>query len=190
MTEQSFFLKINDDGRPGSNPILEQNLIDLIRDFDPKNPPKGFVKFFKTPIPEIHPYERYEYLDYEHSPELSEKYGQETWHEVHHITRITETEKKEIIDQFKKLNPQLKNWIFDETSMNLIPPVPKPNDGKEYFWNTDVEAWQEDKSSLYFQEVLDLAKQLGIDLHSAKHGKPIIDEKTMKDLIGMINLGK
>lgn len=190
MSDQSLFIKLNEDGRPESHPIVEQNLNDLIQDFDPKKPPKGFVKFVKTPIPELHPYERYHYLDYQYSPELSEKYGQETWHEVHHIMKLSVYDRNEIIQKFKKLNPQLNDWVFDEVSMNLVPPVSKPDDGKEYFWNTDVKAWQEDKSNLYFKEVLDLAKQLGIDIHSAKDGKPIIDEKTMKDLVGMINLGK
>ena len=154
MTEQSLFIKLNDNRRPESHPILEQNLVDMIEGFDPSNPPKGFVKFIKTPIPELHPYERYDYLDYVHSPELSKKYGQETWHEVHNIIKLDIYDRKEIIDKFKRLNPKMSDWIFDETTMNLIPPVPKPDDGKEYYWNVDFILWTDPISrSAYLERI-------------------------------------
>jgi hypothetical protein len=190
MSEQSLFIKLDENGRPESHPILEQNLADLIEGFDPTNPPKGFVKFVKVPVPEMHPYEKYEYLDYEYSPELSEEYGQETWHEVHHIQRMNEQERNDIIKKFKYLKPDLSDWVFDENTMSLVPPVPKPNDGKNYYWNTDVKAWQENKPNLYFDEVLELAKVIGIDLHSATGSKPQPQEEMMKKLVDMITIGK
>jgi hypothetical protein len=191
MSEQSLFIKLDENGRPESHPILEQNLADLIEGFDPTNPPKGFVKFVKVPVPELHPYEKYEYLDYEHSPELSEEYGQETWHEVHHIHRMNKEERDEIIKKYKRINPDLSDWVFDENTLSLVPPIPKPEDGKTYYWNVDVKAWQESKPNLYFDEVMDLAKVIGIDLHSASGGKPDVpDEQLMKKLVGMITIGK
>jgi len=188
MSEQSLFIKIGEDGRPQTHPILEQNLIDMVIDFDPTNPPAGFVKFVKTPIPELHPYEKYYYLDYEHSPELSEQYGQETWHEVHHITRITDQEKNEIIKKYKKLNPKMSDWVFDEGTMSLVPPVPKPDDGKEYYWNVDIKAWQENKPNLQFDEVLEFAKQIGLELTTENNEH--ITEETVRKLVDMVNLGK
>lgn len=188
MSEQSLFIKLNDDNRPETHPILEQNLTDLIEDFDPKKPPKGFVKFVKTPVPELHPYERYDYLDYVHSPELSKKYGQETWHEVHHIIKLDIYDRNEIIEKFKRLNPKMSDWVFDEATMNLIPPVPKPDDGKEYYWNVDFKAWQENKPNLQFDEVLEFAKQIGLEL-TTEHNEHITHD-TVKKIVDMVNLGK
>lgn len=192
MLEQSLFIKIGSNNRPESHPILEQNLIDMIRDFDPLNPPEGFVKFVKTPVPELGVYERYAYLDYEYSPELSKKYGQETWHEVHHISTLSINERNKIIDKFKKLNPLLKDWIYDEKEHILVPPVPKPNDGKEYFWNVDVKAWQQNKPELHFDEILELAKQIGIEVYNEKGLKPesLTNEEFIKKMVGMITIGK
>lgn len=191
MVDQSLFIKLNENGRPESHPILEQNLADMIKDFDPANPPEGFVKFVKTPLPEMHPYEKYSYLDYEHSPELSEKYGQETWHEVHHTVRMNEQERNEIIKKYKKMNPELNDWVFDDNTMSLVPPIPKPQDGKDYYWNVDAKTWQENKPNLHFDEVMDLAKVIGVDLHSALGGKPdVVNEDLMKKLVDMITLGK
>lgn len=192
MSEQSLFIKLNDDGRPQTHPILEQNLQDLIVDFDPKNPPKGFVKFIKTPVPELGPYERYDYLDYAHSPELSELYGQETWHEVHHIMTLSVYDRNEVINKFKRMNPYLNDWVYDERTHNLVPPVPKPTDGKDYFWNVDVKAWQENKPSLYFDEILELAKVIGVEVYNEKGLKPeeLTNEEFVKKMVGMITIGK
>jgi hypothetical protein len=188
MTEQSLFIKIGEDGKPQTHPILEQNLIDTIKDFDPSNPPAGFVKFIKTPIPQLHPYERYDYLDYVYSAELSEKYGQETWQEVHNIIKLDIYDREEIIAKYKHLNPKMSDWVYDEGIMSLVPPVSKPDDGKEYYWNVDVKAWQESKPNLQLEEILEFAKQIGLELNTENNEN--ITEETIRKIVDMINLGK
>jgi len=42
-------------------------------------------------------------------------------------------------------NPSLSSWIFNETKYNWEPPIPYPQDGKEYFWNEEIINWQEYK---------------------------------------------
>jgi|LakMenEpi03Aug12_release.lakeMendotaPanAssembly.Ray.scaffolds.fasta_scaffold01392_23 hypothetical protein len=182
MSDMSLFIKIGADGKPETFPILEENLKDLIENFDPKNPSEGFVKFVKTPIPELKPYEKYDYMDYERSPELTAEYGQETWHEVHHVRSLNEAEKQEVIDKFKELNPELSDWIYDDVTHNLVPPVPMPQDGKSYFWNTDDKEWQENRVSISPEQIMQIAKELGIDLQEM-HGRPEFTEEMMNQIL-------
>ena len=34
-----------------------------------------------------------------------------------------------------------ESWLFDEESVNWVPPVPYPQDGKKYFWDEDTTNW-------------------------------------------------
>jgi hypothetical protein len=38
---------------------------------------------------------------------------------------------------------QFKSWILDEETCLWNSPVPKPNDGKRYFWNEETQTWDE-----------------------------------------------
>lgn len=33
------------------------------------------------------------------------------------------------------------SWLFDESDLSWIPPVPYPNDGKDYVWNEETTSW-------------------------------------------------
>lgn len=35
------------------------------------------------------------------------------------------------------------SWVFNETTCNFDPPIPKPNDGNEYWWNEENQSWDE-----------------------------------------------
>jgi hypothetical protein len=35
------------------------------------------------------------------------------------------------------------SWIFNDTTCQMEPPVPYPDDGKHYFWNPQTNAWSE-----------------------------------------------
>lgn len=172
MSEQRLYIKLDDNGVPETHPILEENLRDVIPNFDPINPPKNFVMFSKTPLPELVGEEVYDYLDYQHSPELTKKNGFATWHEVHHTKTLTKTERNKIIKEFKKLNPDLLDWVYDENTKSLFPPVAKPNDGKTYYWNTDEKKWIESKEELHLDDMIEIAKELGYDLAYGEHGRP------------------
>jgi|688.fasta_scaffold44857_7 hypothetical protein len=187
MSEQPLYLMIDEDGKPASHPIIEQNLRDIFENFYDRDPPKGFVKFVKTPMPQLGPYEKYDYLEYAYSPELSEQYKQPTWHEVHHIATIENDERKDIIKSFKKLNPDLQDWVYDENLKSLVPPIPKPDDGKEYLWNTDHKEWMEAKPEMHFDKMIEVAKELGYDLAAGLHGKPKgVTEEMVNEIIAQI----
>lgn len=36
-----------------------------------------------------------------------------------------------------------ESWILDESTCRWVPPVPYPDDGKEYVWNEDEKNWRE-----------------------------------------------
>tara|TARA_R110002126_G_scaffold73912_1_gene184462 strand:+ start:525 stop:893 length:369 start_codon:yes stop_codon:yes gene_type:complete len=40
-------------------------------------------------------------------------------------------------------NKKHKTFVFDTASCTWVPPIPKPNDGKEYWWNEDITSWVE-----------------------------------------------
>ena len=35
------------------------------------------------------------------------------------------------------------SWVFNETTCNFDPPIPKPSDGNEYIWNEENQSWDE-----------------------------------------------
>ena len=35
------------------------------------------------------------------------------------------------------------SWVFNETTCNFDPPIPKPSDGNEYWWNEENQSWDE-----------------------------------------------
>jgi len=46
----------------------------------------------------------------------------------------------ERLDAFIPPQPDPR-WVLDEDIGDWVPPVPKPNDGKEYAWDYGIEAW-------------------------------------------------
>lgn len=48
----------------------------------------------------------------------------------------------ETLDAFLPPKPH-DNWIIDEATGTWIPPIPKPDDGKDYVWNQDETRWVE-----------------------------------------------
>jgi len=38
--------------------------------------------------------------------------------------------------------PHFASWVFDEVSLQWAPPVPYPQDGKEYWWDEETTSWK------------------------------------------------
>jgi hypothetical protein len=170
---QIYYLKIGKNGKPESHPIVKENMMDIFDNFDPDNPPEGFVKFIKTPQPVLSHLEKYDYLDYAYSPKLSKKHGSPVWHEIHHIKKIS---KDDIINEFKKHQPECEDWIFDDETQTLIPPIPKPNDGKNYLWNIQFNKWTEADPDIDPKQLIEFAKELGYDLTVGQDASTLNDE--------------
>jgi len=41
------------------------------------------------------------------------------------------------------LHKEYDSWILDEETGDWKPPIPKPNDGKKYFWREKLQMWAE-----------------------------------------------
>ena len=48
----------------------------------------------------------------------------------------------ETLDAFLPPKPPTPSWILDTTTCEWVAPMPKPNDGKDYVWNEDQQAWE------------------------------------------------
>lgn len=46
------------------------------------------------------------------------------------------------------LHKEYDSWILDEETGDWKPPIPKPNDGKEYFWREKLQMWAEPPSEV------------------------------------------
>lgn len=48
----------------------------------------------------------------------------------------------ETLDAFISPKPSTPSWILDKTTCEWAAPIPKPNDGKDYGWNEEQQAWE------------------------------------------------
>jgi hypothetical protein len=183
MAKQKLFIKVSDEGVPETHPIIEGNMADVFPNFDPNEPPKGFYRFIKEPVPTLAPDEKYDYLEYVFSPEWTKELNTPTWTEVHHVIKIEPEEKEKVINEFKSMNPDLQDWVFDEELQVLVPPVPKPQDGKNYYWNTDLKIWLPTMTEDYFDNMMEVAKELGYDLVNGRFGKANVSYDMVDNII-------
>jgi hypothetical protein len=138
MNSENLYIKI-ENGEPVSHPIVESNLRFFFPDFEPDNPPEGFAKFVRNPEPTLPSDSVIEKTTYEKSDDG-------IYSEYYHIKKVSMQEKLDIIDEFKNNNPLFANWVFDAEIDALVPPVPKPNDGKVYLWYVEKDGsgfWKE-----------------------------------------------
>lgn len=125
------------DGRPFEHPILGDNFRAAFPHVDTNNLPPEFARFERVPLPEIGVYEVYESTSYE-------KHG-DVYADTHKVRAMTEQEKaakqQETKDQWALSG--FPSWSFDEEACSFNPPVPKPDDGKLYFWDEANLTWVE-----------------------------------------------
>lgn len=123
------------DGEPVNFPVIEQNLKMFFPDLDPNNPPDGFARVVRSSIPEITGKKIIEGVSYELSDHYTALNKTTTYLETYHLREITFQEKIDMIQQYRRMNPEYENWIYDEELESLIPPIPKPEDSNEdYVW--------------------------------------------------------
>lgn len=133
MENENFYLKI-ENNIPVNHPVLESNLRMFYPDLDPSDPPEGWAKFIRSEVPTIQPNEIIEGVSYEISNYLTDLYKTKTYTDIYNIREITSSDKAVMIEQYKQMNPEQSDWVFDEATDTLIPPIPKPTDGEEYVW--------------------------------------------------------
>lgn len=130
------YIKIKD-GKPDGHPVLASNIIMVFPNFDFDNIPNDWAKFIRDPKPDISIYEVYDGSEYIWDNNLIK--------EIHKTRPMTLEEKsnkqEEIKQNYKSIG--FTTWIFNEETCDCEPPVPKPEDDKEYVWDDKAVAWVE-----------------------------------------------
>lgn len=133
VNKLNLFIQIQN-SKPVNHPIEESNLRHFIPNLDINSPPEGFARFVRKPMPDLPSDMKLDCINYVYDNDLSKELNTPTYTDEYVFRKYTKEEREELIDEFKKLRPEQKDWIYDETTGMLIPPVPKPNDGKDYLW--------------------------------------------------------
>lgn len=185
MSAENLYLRI-ENGVPISHPVIESNLRQFFPDCTIENPPEGFVRFERLPMPELGPYQVYDHTTYEPSNFYTDLYNQLTYADMHHVRDMSLEERDKIIAEFKQMNPELQSWVFDENTHTLVPPIPKPDDGKDYIWLSVQNQWIEKPSDLDFAAMMDAAAEMGYDMRAGRFGMPTFDEPTVNEIINKV----
>lgn len=106
------------------HPIPDWNMKMIFSNLNPENPPKGFARFHREPYPELSPTQIVDKITYELSNYYTDLYKTKTWTDVYHIREKTQAE--------LGIPPE-----------EIVDAIPKPNDGKEYFWVDEIKKWIE-----------------------------------------------
>lgn len=133
----SLFIRIKD-GQPFEHPILEENFVQAFPDVDVKNLPDEYAKFVRMPMPKLGAYEVYEGVTYEKVNGV--------YQDVHHIRPMTleeRTARQNAVKEEWSRTGFAASWIFYEDICQFAPPIAKPDDGKNYYWDESTLSWIE-----------------------------------------------
>jgi hypothetical protein len=126
-----------ENGVPVNHPIFVDNFREAFPDVDTNNLPTEFAKFVRVEPPILGAYEVYEGVTYETAGDA--------FTDVHHVRQMTDAEKteKQNIIKEKWAEFGFASWVFNENTCNFVPPIPVPNDGKNYRWDEPTISWVE-----------------------------------------------
>ena len=131
----SLFIKVVD-GQPVDHPMLEENLRQVIPDFDPNNPPLGFVRFERVLPPHIlGVYQVHEGATYVFDGKVVKDK-----HSVRNMTTEEIAAKQNLAKELFARDVGYSSWIFNPSTSAFDPPVPKPLDGL-YKWDESTTSW-------------------------------------------------
>lgn len=125
------------DGQPFEHPILADNFCAAFPHIDVNNLPPEFARFERVAPPTLGAYEVYEGVRYERKGD-----GYADVHTVRAMTAEEKLAKQQEVKAQWALDG-FASWTFDEESCSFQPPVPKPEDGKLYFWDEANLTWSE-----------------------------------------------
>jgi hypothetical protein len=131
------YIKI-ENGQPIDHPILEENFKQVFPNIDVNNLPSNFMEFVRVPIPFMDVYEVYNGSHYELIDGV--------YTDVHQVRDMTDEEKIEKQNKVKSdwiIYGGHNSWVFNEETCTFIPPIPKPDSYKLYYWDEDTVSWVE-----------------------------------------------
>jgi hypothetical protein len=131
----SLFIKVVD-GQPVGHPMLEENLRQVIPDFDPNNPPFDFVKFERVPPPHIIGV----YQIHEGTTYVFDGGVVKDKHSVRNMTAEEIAAKQNLAKELFARDVGYSSWIFNPSTCAFDPPVPRPTDGL-YKWDEATTSW-------------------------------------------------
>lgn len=130
-------------GKPFEHPILEENFVSAFPNIDTNDLPPQFARFERVQKPVLTPYQIFI------SENSSYELDGDVWKDVWHVRDMTTEEKitlqQKIKTDWEKM-PDVQNfsaWAFDEATCSYLPPTPRPNDDKFYFWQGTTNSWAE-----------------------------------------------
>lgn len=127
-----------ENGVPIGHPAFEDNLLDAFGSI-----PENWELFLRVPCPKFPLYKTLEPLE----PSYQKIDG--VWTDVWSFRDMTPEEKLEqqTLVKYRWANRlQAENfvaWTFDEALCDFVPPIPRPTDGKNYFWQGATLSWVE-----------------------------------------------
>ena len=127
-------------GQIVDHPLLEENLIQLDPEFDPKNLPATLKLFERINAPLTGGPYAYMKVSYE--------LGQDDIvRDVYTEVPFSAEERTQLIE-YTMAQAHPKGWVFNETVCGWEPNIPYPNDGKVYSWSEELEGWEEITSGI------------------------------------------
>ena len=127
-----------ENGNTVNHPALEDNLLQAFGRI-----PENWKPFVRVSSPNVGVYEVLE------SETPTYELVDEVWTDVWQKRNMTDEEKLQKQNEVKEIwnsRPNRENfstWTFDEETCSYIAPIPKPLDGKQYYWDGSTEAWKE-----------------------------------------------
>jgi len=132
----SFYIKLLN-GKPIDHPIAEDNMKTAYPNVDLDNLPESWARFIRVEPPSLGPYDAAECV-YEREGDVIK----DVWY-IHEMSAEEKHQKQERVKKAWKEDNGPANWIFNEETCTHIPPVPLPDDGKEYEWVQEANKWVE-----------------------------------------------
>lgn len=127
-----------ENGNTVNHPALGDNLLQAFGTI-----PDNWQPFVRVSSPKL---EIYQVLA---NTEPTYQFVDGVWTDVWQIREMTDEEKLQKQNQAKEVwnaRPNRENfsaWNFDEDTCEFVPPVPKPIDGKQYYWDGTSNSWKE-----------------------------------------------
>lgn len=131
------------DGQPFEHPILGDNFRAAFPNVDVNNLPPEFARFERVLCPKLGPYETM--ASETPTYELVDGVYKDVWH-IRDMTDEEKTAKQQAVKDAWAALPTRDNylaWVWDEASCLYRPPIPRPDNGTNYFWQGTTASWVE-----------------------------------------------
>ena len=132
-----FFIRI-ENGQPVDHPIARENMIAAFPEVDLDNLPDTFAPFQKTEPPALGPYDALGGVEYTWDGNIVKEV-----HVVEQLSAAAKATKQAAIKESWAFSPGWTSWTFNEDTCAFEPPIPYPQDGKQYLWEEALLEWKE-----------------------------------------------